>query len=118
MPGFVPQAEQCLPAFEVFAMSSCMEGLGSIVLDAFAAGVPVAATAGGGLPELVRPGETGLLAPVGDAAALADAINNLLENPALAEELSFKARRLVEAEYSVARMVERYQAVYEKVMGR
>lgn len=118
MPGFVPQAEQCLPAFDVFAMSSCMEGLGSIVLDAFAAGVPVAATAGGGLPELVRQGETGLLATVGDAPALADAINCLLENPALASELSSKAKRLVEAEYSVARMVERYQAVYEKILGR
>ena len=118
MPGFVPQAEQCLPAFDVFVMSSCMEGLGSIVLDAFAAGVPVAATAGGGLPELVRQGETGLLAPVGDAPALADAIRCLLENPALAKELSSKARKRVEAEFSVARMVGQYQAVYEKVMGR
>jgi glycosyltransferase involved in cell wall biosynthesis len=118
MPGFVPQAEQCLPAFDVFAMSSCMEGLGSIVLDAFAAGVPVAATAGGGLPELVRQGKTGLLAPVGNAPALADAINNLLENPPLANELSLKAKQLVEAEYSVPRMIERYQAVYEKIMGR
>ncbi len=118
MPGFVPQAEQCLPAFDVFVMSSCMEGLGSIVLDAFAAGVPVAATAGGGLPELVRQGETGLLAPVGDAPALAHAINTLLENPPLAGELSAKAKRLVEAGYSVTRMVERYQAVYEKIMGR
>jgi glycosyltransferase involved in cell wall biosynthesis len=118
MPGFVPQAEECLPAFDVFAMSSCMEGLGSIVLDAFAAGVPVAATAGGGLPELVRPGENGLLAPVGDARALADAINCLLENPAVAEELSSKAKQRVRSEFSVAQMVEQYQAVYEKVFGR
>jgi glycosyltransferase involved in cell wall biosynthesis len=118
MPGFVPQAERCLPAFDVFAMSSCMEGLGSIVLDAFAASVPVAATAGGGLPELVRQGETGLLAPVGDAPALADAIDCLLENPPLAKELCSKARKRVESEFSVARMVEQYQAVYEKVMGR
>lgn len=118
MPGFVPQAEECLPAFDVFAMSSCMEGLGSIVLDAFAAGVPVVATAGGGLPELVRPGENGLLAPVGDAPALADAINCLLDNPALAKELSSKARQRVRSEYSVTRMVEQYQAVYERILGR
>jgi glycosyltransferase involved in cell wall biosynthesis len=118
MPGFVPQAEQWLPAFDVFAMSSCMEGLGSIVLDAFAAGVPVAATAGGGLPELVRPGENGLLAPIGDAPALADAIISLLENPALAKELAAKAKKRVEAEFSVQRMVEQYQAVYEKILGR
>jgi len=118
MPGFIPQAEELLPAFDVFAMSSCMEGLGSIVLDAFAAGVPVAATAGGGLPELVRAGETGLLAPVGDAPALADAINSLLENPGLAKEFSSKARKRVEAEFSVARMVEQYQTVYEEILGR
>ena len=118
MPGFVPQAEECLPAFDVFAMSSCMEGLGSIVLDAFAAGVPVAATAGGGLPELVRPGKNGLLAPVGDAPALADAINCLLENPALARELGARAKKRVESEFSVTRMVEQYQAVYETMLGR
>lgn len=118
MPGFVSQAEECLPAFDVFAMSSCMEGLGSIVLDAFAAGVPVAATAGGGLPELVRPGENGLLAAVGDAPALADAINCLLENPALTKELSSKAKQRVRSEFSVARMVEQYQAVYERILGR
>jgi glycosyltransferase involved in cell wall biosynthesis len=118
MPGFVPHAEALLPAFDVFAMSSCMEGLGSIVLDAFAAGVPVVATAGGGLPELVRPGENGLLAPVGDASALADAINCLLENPVLAGELSSKARKRVEAEFSVSRMVDQYQAVYERILGR
>jgi glycosyltransferase involved in cell wall biosynthesis len=118
MPGFVSQAEQFLPAFDVFAMSSRMEGLGSIVLDAFAAGVPVAATAGGGLPELVRRGETGLLAPVGDASALADAIQRLLENTALAQDLSAKAKKWVASEFSVDRMVERYQVIYENILKR
>ena len=60
----------------------------------------------------------GAKSQLGDAPALADAINCLLENPALASELSSKAKRLVEAEYSVARMVGRYQAVYEKILGR
>jgi len=118
MPGFVPQAEEFLPGFDVFAMSSCMEGLGSIVLDAFAAGVPVAATAGGGLPELVLPSENGLVVPVGDAPALADAINRLLENPALARELSSKAKVRVASEFSVTRMVEQYQAVYTNILRR
>jgi glycosyltransferase involved in cell wall biosynthesis len=118
MPGFVPQAEELLPAFDAFAMSSCMEGLGSIVLDAFAAGVPVAATAGGGLPELVLPDENGLLVPVGDAAALANAINRLLEDHALATELGVKARQRVESEFSVARMVDQYQAVYKEILHR
>jgi glycosyltransferase involved in cell wall biosynthesis len=118
MPGFVPQAEQCLPAFDVFAMSSCMEGLGSIVLDAFNAGVPVATTAGGGLPELVRHEETGLLAPVGDAPALADAINRLLDDPALGQRLCDRAKLKVTSDFSVARMAERYQAAYEEILRR
>jgi len=118
MPGFVPQAEQLLPAFDVFVMSSCMEGLGSIVLDAFAAGVPVAATAGGGLPELVRDGETGLLAPVGDAPALAAAIERLLDKPALAKQVGIRARQWVEADCSVVGMTERYRAVYQAILAR
>ncbi|MBN2506871.1 MAG: glycosyltransferase [Verrucomicrobia bacterium] len=116
MPGFVPRAEEWLPGFDVLAMSSCMEGLGSIVLDAFAAGVPVAATAGGGLPELVRDGETGLVAPVGDAPALAAAIDRLLDHALLARQLAAAARRWVQAECSVARMTARYQAVYDAIL--
>jgi len=116
MPGFVPEAEKFLPAFDVFVMSSCMEGLGSIVLDAFAAGVPVAATAGGGLPELVRDGETGLLASVGDAPALAEAINRLLEHSMEAEKFSSRARQWVESESSLPRMVEQYRDVYQKIL--
>jgi len=118
MPGFVPRAEEFLPAFDVFAMSSCMEGLGSIVLDAFAAGVPVVATAGGGLPELVRDGETGQVAPVRDAPALAAAIERLLDKPTLANQVGARARQWVEAECSVARMAERYRAVYQDVLVR
>jgi glycosyltransferase involved in cell wall biosynthesis len=117
MPGFLPQAEQCLSAFDVFAMSSCMEGLGSIVLDAFAAGVPVAATAGGGLPELVRHAETGLLTPVGNAGKLAEAILRLLEDQSLATRVSSAAQTWVHRERSVERMAEGYLKVYHEVLS-
>jgi glycosyltransferase involved in cell wall biosynthesis len=116
--GHLPEAQQYLPAFDVFAMSSCMEGLGSIVLDAFNAGVPVAATAGGGLPELVRHEETGLLVPVGDARALADAINRLLDDLALGQGLCDRAKLKVTSDFSVTRMAERYQATYEDILRR
>lgn len=116
MPGFIPQAEHFLPAFDVFVMSSCMEGLGSIVLDAFAAGVPVAATAGGGLPELVRQGETGLLVPVGDGPALAHAILRLLEDRLLAEQTVSAAREWVQNQCSVETMAARYAKVYREIL--
>lgn len=118
LPGHEPQAERCLPAFELYATSARSEGLGGTVLEAFAAGVPVVATAGGGLPELVRPGQTGLLAPVGDAPALSEALQCLLANPPLAHELSTRARKLVHTEFTMARMLQQYQTLYEKLMGR
>jgi glycosyltransferase involved in cell wall biosynthesis len=116
--GFIPQAQQLLPAFDVFAMSSCMEGLGSIVLEAGMAGIPVAATAGGGLPEIVEDNQTGLLVPVGDAPALANAILRLLSDPLLAVRLAESARSRVRAEFSVAHMTRKYVAVYQEVLGR
>ena len=112
MPGFIPQAEEFLPAFDVFAMSSCMEGLGSIVLDAFAAGTPVAATAGGGIPETVGNEETGLLVPVGDHAGLAAAILRLLSEGPLVARIRAKALDRVKSEHSVERMTGDYLKLY------
>ncbi|MEI6467415.1 MAG: glycosyltransferase [Verrucomicrobiota bacterium] len=115
--GFLPQAQRLLPAFDVFAMSSCMEGLGSIVLDAALAGVPVAATAGGGLPEIVSDNVTGRLVPVGDDAALAGAINQLLDEPATGARLVAASAARVRAEFSVAAMTAKYEAVYGEVLA-
>jgi len=116
--GYVPQAAECLPAFQVFALSSNMEGLPNVILEAFGAGVPVAATAASGTPQLVRDGQTGLLVPVGDDAALAKAILRLIDDPALAQRVAAAARRYVETEFTLDRMAERYRAVYEEVLGR
>ena len=118
LPGFIPQAQQLLPAFDVFAMSSCMEGLGSIVLEAGMAGIPVVATAGGGLPEIVEDNRTGLLVPVRDAPALANGILRLLSDPLLAARLAESARSRVCTEFSVAHMTRKYIAVYHEVLGR
>jgi len=115
--GFIPEAEKLLPAFDVFAMSSAMEGLGSIVLDAFAAGVPVAATAGGGLPELVQDRRTGRLVPVRDDAALAQAVIELLEKPSEATQLVANAREFVLTQFSVRHMAEQYLSLYRAVLS-
>ena len=115
--GFVPQAQRLLPAFDVFAMSSCMEGLGSIVLDAALAGVPVVATAGGGLPEIVGDNVTGRLVTVGDDAALAGAIVQLLDEPSTGARLAAAAQARVRAEFSVAAMAAKYEAVYAEVLA-
>ena len=114
--GFIPDAEKLLPAFDVFVMSSSMEGLGSIVLDAFAAGVPVAATAGGGLPELVRDRETGLLAPVGNDLALSQAVIELLASDTLVQGVTKNAREFVSGNFSVGRMADSYLGIYKTII--
>lgn len=115
--GFISQAQRLLPGFDVFTMSSSMEGLGTIVLDAAQAGVPVAATAGGGLPEAVLHEQTGLIAPVGDAAALASALLRLLDDRALAERLSRAARQRAQTEFSLANMARRYMEIYQALLA-
>ena len=110
-PGFVAGARGFLPQADVFCLSSKTEGLGTSVLDAMAAGVPVAATAAGGIPEMIEHEVTGLLAPVGDASALAAAIDRLLDDPALARRLAAAARARVRA-FDVRRTVEATEAVY------
>lgn len=115
--GYVPGAQKLLPAFDVFAMSSQGEGLGSIVLDAGLAGVPVAATSAGGLPEIVIHEQTGLLVPVRDSAALAGAILRLLADRELGRRLADAAGRRARAEFSPAEMARRYVEVYTEVLN-
>ena len=116
--GFIPEAQTLIGAFDVFVLCSRSEGLGSILLDAFAAGVPVVATAVGGIPELVNDGVTGLLAPPGEPVALAATIDRLLHDAALQQDLTAAARELVEREFTVARMAQRYRVVYEQALQR
>lgn len=91
--GFRNDVERLLPELDVMVMTSRTEGLGTSILDAFAALVPVVATAAGGIPELVEDGRTGLLRPVGDDAALADAVSEVLGDRALRDRLVEGATR-------------------------
>lgn len=77
-----------LPEVDLLLFTSKTEGLGTTVLDAMACGVPVVATAAGGIPEMIRDGETGLLAPVGDAEELSRQVIRLLRDRALRARLT------------------------------
>jgi glycosyltransferase involved in cell wall biosynthesis len=114
--GYREDADALLAAADVVALSSKEEGLGTVLVDALALGKPIAATAAGGIPEIVRPGVSGLLAPAGDAEALGAAIARILLDPALAAHLGAGARARA-AEFSVDRTVERTLAVYEEVLS-
>lgn len=89
--GFRDDVPQLLASLDLFITTTLREGLGTSVLDAMAAGVPVVATSTGGIPEMVIDGQTGLLAPVGDAAALANQAARILVDRAFANKLVLNA---------------------------
>lgn len=98
----------------VFVYKSEMEGLGSAALAAMACGVPVVASAVGGLPEVVEDGKTGFLISDGDFQR---PVRRLLEDTALAAEMSRVGRARVERDFSVEGMVEKTMRAYREVLG-
>jgi glycosyltransferase involved in cell wall biosynthesis len=102
---------------DVFAHSSRWEGFGIVLLEAMLAGLPVVATRVSAVPEVVVDGETGLLVEVGDFQGLATAIQTLLADRGQASTLGEAGRQRALEEFSVARMAERTQAVYEEALG-
>ena len=117
LPGFRANVIALQKSFDIFAMSSVTEGLGSSMLDAMACGVPVVGTRAGGIPEAIEHGQSGLLVRPNHADELAAALVDLLKNPALRAQLGAAGRRRVEQEFSVEKMVEGTLAVYEHRLG-
>ena len=98
-PGFLgPHDKQReFDAHDIYLNTNRVDNMPVSVLEAAAFGLPVVATAVGGVPFLLRDGETGLLVPDGDVAAMCAAVRRLLEEPELAERLSANGRRLAES---------------------
>jgi glycosyltransferase involved in cell wall biosynthesis len=118
--GAVPAAR--LPALyasaDVFAFHTFHEGLGIVLLEAQASGCPVVTTAAGGTLDIVRDGDTGLLAPPGDPEAFAHAITRVLGDDALARRLRARGRQVIEAQFDWDVVVERYLEVFELASRR
>jgi glycosyltransferase involved in cell wall biosynthesis len=106
-----------LAAADIAVCCSDFEGGPLAVMEYMGAGLPVVATRVGGLPELVRDGETGVLVPPRDPAALADALAGLLEEPARREALGAAGRRLREDEYGIDSFIGRLEALYERLLS-
>ena len=107
-----------LAAADVFVLSSVREGLPVSLLEAMAAGTPIAATAAGGIPEAVRDGESAILVAPGDARALAGAVGRLLGNRDLCARLAAAAGRTVEERYSAIAVTRRIESVYDDCLAR
>lgn len=96
----------------LFVLPSRSEAFPNGLVEAMAAGVPAIASGVGGILELIQHERNGLLVPVADASALADAIVSLLEHPDTAERLGANARQTIESRYSFDRMVGAFEALY------
>jgi sugar transferase (PEP-CTERM/EpsH1 system associated) len=118
LPGTRSDTPELLKAFDLFVLPSLAEGISNTILEAMATGLPVVATNVGGNPELVADGTTGRLVPRDDPAALAAALESYVDEPAGLRVHGEAARARVEAELSLARMVEQYDRLYSRLTAR
>ena len=116
--GFRSDVLSLHKAFDIFVMSSLTEGLGTSLLDAMACGKPVVATTAGGIPEVVRGGETGFLVPPRNHHAMAAAIVRLLKDPGLRERMGAAGLERVRARFTSEAMVRNTLRVYQRIAER
>jgi glycosyltransferase involved in cell wall biosynthesis len=113
--GFRENVPALLKEFDLFLMTSETEGLGTSILDAMASGIPVVATAAGGIVELIEHGVNGWLAPVKSDEKLAEGIKKLLDNTALADQYA-AASKLKATAFSKEQTAKKTKEVYEEVL--
>jgi glycosyltransferase involved in cell wall biosynthesis len=113
--GFRADLDELLPALDVLALPSFTEGLPNVVLEAFAARVPVVATAVGGTPEVVEDGASGYLVPPGDPNALARRLLDLLADDGLRRAMGQRGRERVQAEFTFEAQARQYQQLFEEI---
>ena len=115
--GFRPDVARFLRCLDIFAHPSTEEGLGTSILDAMAARLPVVASRAGGIPEIVRHGETGWLVPPASPTELAGAIISLLEDARRRAQFGEAGRSRVVEVFSIAALHDRVLAAYGEAVA-
>jgi len=116
--GFVKNIEKVLPSLDIFFISSKTEGLGTSVIDAFAAKVPVVGTKAGGIPELVKNEDTGLISEVKDFKSLAENLYKLKKEGKLQKQLTNNAYQY-SLKFNTKTMAKKYLQLYKEIhMGK
>jgi glycosyltransferase involved in cell wall biosynthesis len=113
--GHVEDVRPYYKMADVMALPSYTEGSPNVLLEAMAAGVPIVATAVGGVPEIVTDGESALLTPAGDAPGLAAGISALLDDRELARELTGNARSIVCRDHSPESRMNSLIGIYHEI---
>jgi glycosyltransferase involved in cell wall biosynthesis len=112
--GFRDDVQRLMRRFAVLCLTSDSEGMPNAVLEAMSVGCPVIATRVGGIPELIKDYENGLLVDRGDSAGLALALRRLLESQELADRLARAGREMVKREFGCDVMVRRLTKLYSR----
>lgn len=103
---------ECFENAALLALPSYIENLPMVIIEAMAAGLPVVASAVGGIPDVIEDGKDGLLMQPGDVGGLADAIARLLNNQPMREQMARNARQKYENNYSPQSVIPQIEAVY------
>ncbi|MFQ5923242.1 MAG: glycosyltransferase [Anaerolineales bacterium] len=112
------EVRSLLTEADMFVLASAWEGQPRSVMEAMAAGLPIVATNVNGINELVVDGETGLLVPPGDTAAMASAIAKLLRDQEIRLEMGRRGRLRIEAEYDIRSTTNRLETFYGRVASQ
>lgn len=115
--GFQKDIQRLIQLFDVVAVPSIQEGLSIFCLEALASARPVVASAVGGIPEIIRDGQTGILIHPADPGALARGVVSLLSNRELAQKLAIQGQQLVFSEFSQCQMLRKTEEIYEKILN-
>ena len=115
LPGWRTDTAALIAGCDVLVCPSRSEPLGNVVVEAFSAGRPVVAAAASGPTELIRPGEDGLLVPVGDVPALAMSVATVLDNPAFAAAMAAAGRARWAAEFAPAPVLAKWRHFLQAV---
>ncbi len=107
--------QDVLPLADLLLLPSTVESFGLVALEAMACGVPVVGYEGGGLPEVVRQGEDGLLAPLGDLERMIEMTLELLQNENRRAKMAENSRRRAVETFSTDKITREYEAVYRRV---
>jgi glycosyltransferase involved in cell wall biosynthesis len=117
LPGFVEDVPGLLADLDLFVLSSHREGHPMVLLEAMAMALPVVATDIAGVGDTIAEGVDGRLVPVGDVVALAEAITAAVADPEASARMGRNARKKIEQEYTVERMVRRTEVLYEELLA-
>jgi glycosyltransferase involved in cell wall biosynthesis len=117
--GFRSDVQNVIADMDLIVHASITgEPFGQVIIEGMAAGKPVIATNGGGVPEIVEDGKTGILVPMGDVQAMAAGISRLLAEPALAAEMGARGRERVRNHFTIELKARKVEAVYMAMLSR